>query len=51
MPETKFGKCQWCELERVLYFAIGSHGKEIWCGWICGACLDKARRLRDVPAD
>lgn len=53
MPETKFGKCPWCERHNVvLYFALGQHDGELWCDWICGKCMDTARNLkRDEQTD
>lgn len=43
MPETRFGKCSWCEQERMLFFAMGAYDNKLWCDWICGSCLDAAR--------
>lgn len=44
MPETKFGKCPWCEKNnRMLFFVMGCYDHKIWCDWICGSCLHAAR--------
>jgi hypothetical protein len=43
MPEKRFGKCSWCEQERMLVFVIGTYENKLWCDWICGSCLDAAR--------
>ena len=46
MPETKFGKCPWCERHNVmLTFAFGQYDGKLWCDWICFRCLDVARNL------
>ena len=47
MPETKFGKCPWCERhDQVLYFALGAYDGKLWTDWICARCLNAARQLR-----
>lgn len=47
MPETKFGKCPWCERRELrLYFTMGSYDNKLWCDWICGKCLNTARNLK-----
>lgn len=52
MPDTKFGKCPWCERhEQMLYFAIGAHDGKLWCDYICMQCLNTARKLLKLPED
>lgn len=53
MPETKFGKCPWCERHNVrLTFAFGQYDGKLWCDWICFRCLDAARNLpKEVKND
>ena len=47
MPETKFGKCPWCERhDQVLYFALGAYDGKLWTDWICARCLNAARQLK-----
>lgn len=47
MPETKIGKCRWCERDyQVLYFAMGQYDGKVWCDWICAKCLNAARELK-----
>ena len=50
MPETKFGKCPWCERHnQTLYFAAGSYdGGRLWFGYICGRCLNVARIITGI---
>lgn len=51
MPETKIGKCPWCERYKVLYFAMGQYDGNLWCDWICAKCLNAARELKKNESD
>ena len=51
MPDTKYGKCPWCERHNVaLTFAMGQYDGHLWCDYICYRCLNVARDL-PYPAD
>jgi hypothetical protein len=40
MPETKHGKCPWCEKHnQTLYFTTGVIDGRLWYDWICGKCI------------
>lgn len=53
MPETKIGVCPWCGEETMLFFTMGFYrgGLEAWTDFICGGCLEKARRLGEETED
>lgn len=47
MPETKVGKCPWCERHKqILYFTMGQYDGNLWVDWICGSCLNAAREIK-----
>ena len=39
----KFGKCDICEKERMLWFSLGSYRGQLWCGWVCPDCIRMAQ--------
>ena len=39
----KFGKCDICEKERMLMFALGEYHGQLWCGWVCPDCIRLAQ--------
>lgn len=49
MPETKIGKCPWCERHKVmLTFVVGQYAGNIWCDWICYECLNSVMNMSEV---
>ena len=53
MPETKIGVCPWCGEETRLFFTMKNYPgtREFWIDYICGGCLEKARRLGEETED
>lgn len=43
MPESKVGKCPWCERHNVqLYVTYGVVDGKLWIDWICARCRSYA---------
>lgn len=49
MPTTKIGICPWCGEETMLFFTMKNYPgtREVWTDFICGGCLQLARKLRE----
>ena len=45
MPETKWGKCEWCgrHEQMVKLMAVPYEGRMV-LGWICPRCMDVCQR-------
>lgn len=48
MPETKEGRCPWCERDgQTLYYTQGAYEDgSIWVDYICGKCLLLAKGMK-----
>ena len=48
----KFGKCDICEKERMLWFSLGSYHGQLWCGCLCTDCIVAAQESNGLkPGD
>jgi hypothetical protein len=54
MPDTRIGKCPWCERHnQTLYLTTGViyETGELWIEWVCAECRQACRKLKEVSGD